>query len=149
MAGPGFEYGKDGPRVIVVGVDLSRTGLRAAAFAAGLARRGGARLVAVHVEGHSAMVPPIAAAAAQQAHSDITSELRRLFDAYDAEQEPQAGATFLVRQGDPAGELMRVAEEYAADAVVVGASEAPGHRVMGSAAVRLVRAGRWPVTVVP
>lgn len=95
------------------------------------------------------MVPPIAAAAAQQAHSDITSELRRLFNAYDAEQEPQAGATFLVRQGDPAGELMRVAEEYAADAVVVGASEAPGHRVMGSAAVRLVRAGRWPVTVVP
>ncbi|CAM5274783.1 universal stress protein A [Streptomyces purpurascens] len=36
-----------------------------------------------------------------------------------------------------------------ADAVVVGASEQAGHRIVGSVAVRLVKAGRWPVTVVP
>jgi nucleotide-binding universal stress UspA family protein len=33
--------------------------------------------------------------------------------------------------------------------VVVGSSEQAGHRLVGSVASRLVRAGRWPVTVVP
>ena len=31
----------------------------------------------------------------------------------------------------------------------VGASKQAGHRFVGSLAVRLVRAGKWPVTVVP
>jgi nucleotide-binding universal stress UspA family protein len=42
-----------------------------------------------------------------------------------------------------------VADEVRADAVVVGASTKAGHRLVGSLAVRLVKAGRWPVTVVP
>jgi nucleotide-binding universal stress UspA family protein len=33
--------------------------------------------------------------------------------------------------------------------VVVGASEHLGHRIVGSLANRLIRAGKWPVTVVP
>ena len=51
--------------------------------------------------------------------------------------------------GDPYHELRRVADEVRADAVVVGASTKAGHRLVGSLAVRLVKAGRWPVTVVP
>ncbi|WP_411074874.1 universal stress protein [Streptomyces sp. cmx-4-7] len=47
----------------------------------------------------------------------------------------------------PASSLRAAA--YAADAVVVGASESAGHRFVGSVAVRLVKAGRRPVTVVP
>jgi nucleotide-binding universal stress UspA family protein len=46
-------------------------------------------------------------------------------------------------------ELCRIASEVRADAVVVVASTQAGHRLMGSLAVRLVRAGRSPVTVVP
>jgi nucleotide-binding universal stress UspA family protein len=46
-------------------------------------------------------------------------------------------------------ELNRAATETRADAVVVGASEHAGHRIVGSLATRLVRAGKWPVTVVP
>jgi nucleotide-binding universal stress UspA family protein len=56
---------------------------------------------------------------------------------------------FLAVRGDPYTELKRVAEEVRADAVVVGASAKAGHRFVGSLAVRLVKAGRWPVTVVP
>ena len=57
--------------------------------------------------------------------------------------------TFIATEGDPFIELRRIADETRADAVVVGASAHAGHRLVGSLAVRLVRAGRWPVTVVP
>ena len=57
--------------------------------------------------------------------------------------------TFVVARGDPYTELRRVADEVRADAVIVGASTKAGHRWVGSLAVRLVKAGRWPVTVVP
>ena len=57
--------------------------------------------------------------------------------------------TFIATEGDPYTELRRIADEIRADAVVVGASAKAGHRLIGSLAVRLVRAGRWPVTVVP
>ena len=58
-------------------------------------------------------------------------------------------STFLTAAGDPYHEITRIAGETRADAIVVGASLKAGHRLMGSLAVRLVRAGKWPVTVVP
>jgi nucleotide-binding universal stress UspA family protein len=42
-------------------------------------------------------------------------------------------------------ELAKMADEMHADALVIGASEHLGHRVVGSLAARLVRAGKWPV----
>ncbi|MCU1663055.1 MAG: universal stress protein UspA, partial [Pseudonocardia sp.] len=61
----------------------------------------------------------------------------------------QMSADYRAVRGDPFTELARIADEVRADAVVVGASTQAGHRLIGSLAVRLVRAGRWPVTVVP
>ncbi|MFI8303642.1 universal stress protein [Streptomyces sp. NPDC085927] len=52
-------------------------------------------------------------------------------------------------RGDPCNGLARDSDGLRADAVVVGASEQAGRRIIGSVAVRLVEAGRWPVTVVP
>ncbi|GAA1421972.1 hypothetical protein GCM10009601_22770 [Streptomyces thermospinosisporus] len=52
-------------------------------------------------------------------------------------------------RGDPFNGLAEAADDLKADAVVVGVSEQAGHRFIGSVAVRLVKAGRWPVTVVP
>lgn len=57
--------------------------------------------------------------------------------------------TFLCRRGDAYTELCKAADESRADLVVVGSSEQAGHRLVGSVATRLVRAGRWPVIVVP
>jgi nucleotide-binding universal stress UspA family protein len=58
-------------------------------------------------------------------------------------------AEFRSVRGDPLTELASIADDAHADAVVVGASEHLGHRIVGSLASRLVRAGKWPVIVVP
>jgi nucleotide-binding universal stress UspA family protein len=151
VTAPGpFERGTDGPRVILVGVDGSPTSLRAAAYAAGLARRQHSRLVAVFVtETASAMAGwvPAAGAVARDVASQIDAELRR----EPAPAAERLGIEVEYRRvaGDPVTELSRIADELPADAVLVGASEQAGHRVIGSVAVRLVRVGRWPVTVVP
>jgi nucleotide-binding universal stress UspA family protein len=149
--GGAFELGTDGPKVILVGVDGSVTSLRAASYAAGLARRQGARLVVVYVEQPSTIYAGAAAAGAiaeqERALSEIAADLRR--EADEGAARLGVPLTFVTAAGDPYHELRRVADELRADAVVVGASTKAGHRLVGSLAVRLVKAGRWPVTVVP
>ena len=147
-----FELGTDGPSVILVGVDDSVTGLRAASYTAGLARRQGARVVAVYVApmaslGLSSSAGPAILAAEHEAHDEIAKELAGR--AEEVARELGISVTFLTASGDPYHEITRIAGETRADAIVVGASLKAGHRLMGSLAVRLVRAGKWPVTVVP
>jgi nucleotide-binding universal stress UspA family protein len=140
---------RDGPDVLLVGVDGSDTSLRAAAYAAGMARRQQARLVILYVRPFSA-VPGIEAGAVtsmQEAHDAVAAELRKSAE----EQAPRLGIDVVVveRDGNPYTEIVRLAGEIQADAVIVGASTKAGHRFVGSLAVHLVRASRWPVTVVP
>jgi nucleotide-binding universal stress UspA family protein len=148
-----FELGTDGPTTILVGVDGSPMSLRAGAYAGGLARRQGAHLVVVYVApmvSVSAAVPVAGAAVAAaqgEAFDEIAEDLRRQVER--AAVERGISARLVVAHGDPFTELRRIATELRADAVVVGASAKAGHRLVGSLAVRLVRAGRWPVTVVP
>ncbi len=145
-----FERGTDGPRVILAGVDGSSTGMRAGAYAAGLARRQRSRLVVVYVAAPSMWVgltPGALTAAQEELFDELVSELRDQIR--DRAGEIGVPITFMVRRGDAFLELREAATEVHADTVVVGASEQTGHRFVGSVATRLVRAGRWPVTVVP
>jgi nucleotide-binding universal stress UspA family protein len=87
------------------------------------------------------------AVAENEAHEEIGKELADLADRMG--RELGISVTFVAAHGDPFHEITRVAMETRADAIVVGASLKAGHRLMGSLAVRLVRAGKWPVTVVP
>ncbi|MEU7057306.1 universal stress protein [Streptomyces sp. NPDC046197] len=147
---PQFERGTDGPKVIVVGVDGSDSSMRAAAYAAGLARRQHALLAVVYVQpvmtAGAALGAPVAETTDEIAE-DLVQQIRdsaqRLKGIFEIRWE------FHTFPGDPYSGLVRAADELKADAVVVGASEQAGHRIIGSVAIRLVKAGRWPVTVVP
>jgi nucleotide-binding universal stress UspA family protein len=152
QAGAQFELGTDGPTVVLTGVDGSRTSLRAGAYAAGLARRQRAQFVVVYVRPGIGGVPfaglaPGAAASVDAAGREVGEELGRQIR--DGAERVGVRVEFLVTEGDPFAELTRIAEQVGAEMIVVGASESAGHRLVGSLAVRLVRAGRWPVTVVP
>ncbi len=149
LPAPDFEFGTDGPSLILVGVDGSRTSLRAAAYAGGLARRQGSRLLAVYVGRipASASAAPGGAAVMNETVEQIAGELKQLMLSRTA--ETGIAVEFRSVRGDPLAELTRIAEHMHADAVVVGASEHLGHKIVGSLAGRLVRAGKWPVTVVP
>jgi nucleotide-binding universal stress UspA family protein len=139
----------DGPAVLLVGVDGSDTSLRAGAYAAGLARRQHARLICLYVRPFSAMagIGAGAAISMNEAYDEVAEELREQVET----QSVRLGidAEFVERTGNPYAEIVRLADERRADAVIVGASTKAGHRFVGSLAVHLVRASRWPVTVVP
>ena len=149
----GFELGTDGPNVILVGLDASQinrpgaqSSLHAAAYATGLARRQGARLVAVWVRpkvSYSDTMVETAGVLAKE-RKESADEVRATL-AWAARHYGIPEASLIVREGDPFDELTQVAEEVRADAIVVGSSE----QRLGSLAVRLVRDARWPVTVVP
>ena len=144
-----FELGTDGPQVIVAGVDGSPTSLRAGAYAAGLARRQHARLVVVHVS----TAPVLAMLAPDQPWpvGEIMADAEADLEAQVEAGEAHAGipVEFVTTRGEPFGQLCRIASELRADAVVVGASTRAGHRIVGSLGGRLVRAGKWPVVIVP
>lgn len=145
-----FERGTDGPKVIVAGLDGSPSSLRATAYAAGLARRQHALLALVYVQPllpTGAVLGAPVTGTTEEIAEELIAEIRqaaaRVRGMYDVRWE------FHTFRGDPYNGLVTAADELTADAVVVGASESAGHRFVGSVAVRLVKAGRWPVTVVP
>lgn len=136
--------------MIVTGVDGSDSSWRAVAYAAGLARRQKALLAIVYVQpliaAGAAFGAPVAETTAEIAEQ-LIDEIRRA--AKQVEEVFELRWEFHTFTGDPFSGLAKAADELKADAVVVGASEQAGHRIVGSVAIRLVKAGRWPVTVVP
>lgn len=148
---PPFELGTDGPRSILVGVDGSITSRWAGWYAAALARGQRASVTAVYVASVSARLAVPAAVGAEaarwEADEQVAEGMRRRADEFS--REFGVPIAFMTVRGDPFTELRRIADEIRAGAVVVGASAHAGHRLVGSLAVRLVKAARWPVTVVP
>lgn len=147
-----FEYGADGPQAVVVGVDGSETAYRALHYAIGQARRQGGRVYAVYADqlpslAFSTAVPLAASAVVDDSTDTLVTELRAGVDGLAREHGVRG--VFEVVAGDPVNALVHVAERERADAILVGASVQAGHKLFGSVAMRVVKTGRWPVTVVP
>jgi nucleotide-binding universal stress UspA family protein len=143
---------RDGPGTILVGVDGSTSSLRAAAYALGLARREGSRLVAVYVRTPPSGLLPLADTGGAvttviETQDAVEQELRTLL--LDRLNGVPVDARLMVRAGEPFTEISDAARELRADAVIVGRSAKALHRIAGSIGSKLVRCGRWPVTVVP
>ena len=141
----------DGTGIILVAIDGSTVSLHAEAWAENLARKQGSRLLCLFVETHPAFAETALSTGAAipmdfgqgELANEIFEQIR--VDATAHHMHPE----FLLRCGDPATEIERVADQFRVDAVVVGASTKARHRLIGSVARRLVHTGRWPVTVVP
>lgn len=133
----------------MVGVDPSDAALRAAAYAVGLARRQHADLIAVYVRRPTGVGAGMAGAEAMIAATaeQVGDDLERVIGS--ACGPLGVRMTFIRRCGNPTLELIAVAERFEVDAITVGVSRRFGHKLFGSAATRLIRRGRWPVTVVP
>jgi nucleotide-binding universal stress UspA family protein len=141
-----------GRPVLVVGVDGTAPSWDALAWAAGEARRGNGRIVAVFVtsliEPEEALgtTAPLGYAAAAETRDQITEELAcevaRRADALGVE------VSFVRGIGDATRVLTEVAHSEHADLMVVGRSAKMLHRLAGSVSRRLVLNRDSPVLVV-
>lgn len=142
----GFELGCDGPSLLVVGLDGSDTSWHALHYAFGLARRQRGTVLAVF-----AFAPVLSwngtTAAAWYTGEELAEELNAAVVALAEEQ--RVVAEFLRCRRDPVGCLVEVAVARRADAIIVGASKALSHKLVGSKAARTIRRSRCPVIVVP
>jgi nucleotide-binding universal stress UspA family protein len=131
---------------IMLATDFSSGSVRARAFAAMLARRLGAELLIAHVSEPLAIVPGSDLAAEEAA------ETERELDGVVAElvREGLAARGILV-PGEPAAEIVALAEREHADLIVLGTHGRSGlaHVLLGSVAERVLRRARCPVVVVP
>ena len=147
------ELGTDGPGAIVVGVDGTPTSLRALAYAAGMARRQRAELIAVYVR--SPMRTPVAlsgwvdagiVAAEAQAQHDAEGEVwAQIADDADGWG---TGPHIVVRTAtrctsSEGGRTVRRRHDHRRGL------DRPGHRLFGSLGNRLLRRRPCPVTIVP
>lgn len=120
---------------ILVATDFSPTGENAVRTAASLARRGGSSLAVVYVTDR----PPIS----QEPHPEMVELLTRV-----RSDLPEARG--FVRAGTPWREIVRLAEELGADAIVLGSTglSAIQRLLLGSTAEGVVRNASQPVLVV-
>ena len=120
------------PKHILAATDFSPASDGAVAFAAELARRLGAKLTIVHC--HEARHPyPV------PVPPEVVEELHRRLDQRYGTLRAAGGVT-IVRQGAPSTEILSLAEELAADLIVVGA---------GKLAEKIARAAQPAVAIVP
>jgi nucleotide-binding universal stress UspA family protein len=142
--------------VVVIGIDGSDTSWDAFWWACGETRRTSGRAVAVFVTpvggtgiaAASARCSPyvIDCGAFDQAAAAQAEQLHSLAQGYATDRD--VNLTFVHVRGDPAKELLRLAEANHADLIVVGRSTKARHHLAGSLGRRLIRRRQGPVVVV-
>jgi nucleotide-binding universal stress UspA family protein len=134
---------------ILVGLDGSDGALSAVPVATDVAKRYGAKIVLAHVDERIAAKGGVVSVRADEER--IQDELRQLAEELSGQGIEASVETLKVILGGPAHALEQLAEEIAADLIVIGRR---GHSpvvglLLGSVALRLLGIARRPVLAVP
>ena len=118
---------------VVVGYDGSGSSLHALAYAAGMARRLGRPLLLAYITSPSIFCEPLSGQVivpvrdSAETHRWLLAELDEVCDREGLD------VRIVTRQGSPARELAAAADEFGADALVIGAPASVWHHVAGGA----------------
>jgi nucleotide-binding universal stress UspA family protein len=134
---------------VVAGYDGSEPSRNALAYAAGLSLRLGRPLLIVYVCSSGVYCEPLTGQVvgvprdADALERWLLAELDQVTGPIDLDVHVRT------RRGSPARELAAAAEEFSANALVIGAPTHFWHRIAGSVSGWLARHARCPVIVVP
>lgn len=134
---------------VVVGYDGSGPSRHALAYGAGMARRLGRPLLLAYITSPSIFCEPLSGQViapvrdSDETHRWLLAELDEVCDREGLD------VRIVTRQGSPARELAAAADEFSADALVIGAPARVWHHVAGSVPGWLARHAHCPVIVVP
>ena len=134
---------------VIAGYDGSASSRNALAYAAGLSRRLGRPLLVVYVCSSGVYCEPLTGQVVGVARDADALERWLLTELDQVTGQAEVDVHVRTRRGSPARELAAAADEFSADALVIGAPAHIWHRVVGSVPGWLARHARCPVIVVP
>ncbi len=134
---------------VVAGYDGSASSRNALAYAAGLSRRLGRPLLIVYVCSSGVYCEPLTGQVVGVPRDADALERWLLAELDQVTGHAELDVHVRTRRGSPARELAAAAEEFSADALVIGAPTHIWHRIAGSVSGWLARHARCPVIVVP
>ena len=133
----------------MAGYDGSASSRNALAYAAGLSRRLGRPLLIVYVCSSGVYCEPLTGQVVGVPRDADALERWLLAELDQVTGHAEIDVHVRTRRGSPARELAAAAEEFSADALVIGAPTHIWHRIAGSVSGWLARHARCPVIVVP
>jgi nucleotide-binding universal stress UspA family protein len=140
---PGLEH------PVIAGYDGSASSRNALAYAAGVSRRLSRPLLVVYVCSSGVYCEPLTGQVVGVPRDAEALERWLLAELDQVTGNAGIDVHVRTRRGSPARELAAAADEFSADALVIGAPRQLWHRVAGSVPSWLTRHARCPVIVVP
>jgi nucleotide-binding universal stress UspA family protein len=137
-----------GANAIVVPVDFEEASLKALELAKELAAKVGGEVVLVHVYQIPVYTyPGLEPTLVPSFHAEVTAAAKRAMAAIATQA---GGLRAMLRQGEPATEILAAAEEAGARMIVMGTHGRKGiaHFFLGSVAEKVVRRSAIPVMTV-
>ena len=134
---------------VIAGYDGSASSRNALAYAAGVSQRLGRPLLVVYVCSSGVYCEPLTGQVVGVPRDAEALERWLLAELDQVTGHAEVDVHVRTRRGSPARELAAAAEEFSADALVIGAPKHIWHRFAGSVSGWLARHARCPVIVVP
>ena len=134
---------------VIAGYDGSPSSRNALAYAAGVSLRLGRPLLVVYVCSSGVYCEPLTGQVLGFARDSEALERWLLSELDQVTGHADIDVHVRTRRGSPARELAAAAEEFSADALVIGAPTRIWHRIAGSVPGWLARHARCPVIVIP